>query len=184
MIVRLETPRLVIRTFTLTDGPAWVEVVNDPDVRRLTIGDQRPGLAEFEAVVGRGLHLGGERGFAIWAVELRETGAYIGQCGFYLSEAKGPGIEREVELGYAYLPATWGQGLGTEAALAVLTYGFGTLGLDEVIAVVVRDNVASSRVCEKAGLQLITDEATYYNTPHLLKYAASREPWLAAHPTS
>ena len=104
-------------------------------------------------------------GYAIWAVETKETGAYIGQCEYYQYEAEG--WEAESEIGDHYLPASWNRGYGTEAARAVLAYGFGTIGLDRVIARVVQENVGSWRIAEKAGMRF-EGLATYY---HVLRYA-------------
>lgn len=175
--LRIETPRLVVRPFTEADGEAWLALVDDPDVRRYTPPRDEFTPDTFREVLERRRRLEQERGFAMWAVDRRESGEFIGQCGFYLSENTGP----EIEIAYHYVPASWGQGIGTEAAQAVLSYGFGTLGLEEVIALVIQGNVGSSRVAEKAGMTFVSDEATYYHIPHLLKYVARREPWLAAH---
>jgi RimJ/RimL family protein N-acetyltransferase len=98
-----------------------------------------------------------ERGYAMWAVDVKGTDSFIGQCGLYPAEGKGP----EVELAYHYAPATWGHGYATEAAIAVLTYAFGSAGLDQVIALVMPENVGSWRVAEKAGMRL-DGIATYY----------------------
>jgi [ribosomal protein S5]-alanine N-acetyltransferase len=113
-----------------------------------------------------------EHGYAMWAVEAKETGTFIGQYGFYLSEGKEP----EVEIGFHYLPATWNHGYGTEAAVAVLAYGFGSVGFDRVIALVVQENVGSWRVAEKAGMRF-EGLATYYDMPDLKKYVAERAWW-------
>jgi RimJ/RimL family protein N-acetyltransferase len=75
----------------------------------------------------------------MWAVEVKETDIFIGQCGLYPAEGSGP----EVELAYHYAQATWGHGYATEAAIAVLTYGFGSVGLALVIALVMPQNVGS-----------------------------------------
>ncbi len=48
--------------------------------------------------------------------------------------------------------AYWGQGLGTEAAQAVLDYGFEQLRLSRLICLIERDNVASIKVAEKIGM--------------------------------
>ena len=114
----------------------------------------------------------------MWAVDRRDTGEFIGQCGFYMSEGNG----REIEIAYHYFPASWGHGYATEAAAAALGYAFGTLGLDEVIALVMPDNLGSCRVAEHAGMRFVTSEATYYDIPHLRKYALTRGEWVASHP--
>jgi ribosomal-protein-alanine N-acetyltransferase len=88
-------------------------------------------------------------GWSFWAVEERESGSLIGDCGLQPLEHRGP----EVELGYDFHPRVWGQGLATEAARAVMRHAFGPLGIDRVVAVVKADHFASQRVLEKAGLR-------------------------------
>jgi RimJ/RimL family protein N-acetyltransferase len=62
-----------------------------------------------------------ESGYAMWAVDVKETGTFVGQCGLQPVEPTGP----EVELAYHFNKAWWNQGYGTEAAVAVLAHGLG-----------------------------------------------------------
>ena len=77
----------------------------------------------------------------------KTSGRVIGFAGLKHLEDLG-----EVDLGYRLLPASWGLGLATEAGRAILDYGGTCLGLSQVIALVVPENVASVRVLEKLGL--------------------------------
>jgi RimJ/RimL family protein N-acetyltransferase len=171
--MRIETGRLVIRTFEPRDSDAWITMFNDPEVSRYSVPDDTVATPElYQSVMQRRQTQERERGYAMWAVEVKETGAWIGQCGVYLLEGTGP----EVEIGYHYLPEYWNKGYGTEAAVAVLTYGFGPVDLDRVIALVVQENVGSWRIAEKAGIRF-EGLATYYEMPDLKKYAAERAWW-------
>ena len=67
---------------------------------------------------------------------------------------------RRTDIGYRLHPDYWGKGLATEAARATLRYGFETLALDEVIALVLPGNAASIRVLEKLGMAR-TEDVTY-----------------------
>lgn len=91
-----------------------------------------------------------EPGYGRWGCVLRSEGAAaapIGFCGLkYLHEAG------EVDIGYRLLPEYWGQGLATEAARATLEYGFSTLRLAEIVALVLPANTASIRVLDKLGM--------------------------------
>jgi len=60
----------------------------------------------------------------------------------------------EIEIGWRLRPDAWGQGIATEAASALLTHAFGTLGLARVSAVIHADNIASQRVAAKIGMRL------------------------------
>ncbi len=57
-----------------------------------------------------------------------------------------------VEIGYYLARSAWGKGYATELASGLIRYGFGALGLDQIVAVILPENVASGRVLEKAGL--------------------------------
>ena len=71
----------------------------------------------------------------------------VGFCGLFLT-----GDPPEVELLYGIAPPVWGQGLTTEAARAVLRYGFEELRLVRIVASADVPNVASLRVLEKLGM--------------------------------
>ena len=93
-----------------------------------------------------------EKGFGVFAVEERETGRFLGQCGLNTIDELG-----EVEVLYALERAAWGRGLATEAARAALAYGFGEAGLSRIVAVTRPDHVRSRRVLEKLGLHYERD---------------------------
>ena len=60
---------------------------------------------------------------------------------------------RRAEVGYAMNRHYWGRGLATEAVLGVVGFAFRELGLNRVQAIVLPDNIGSTRVLEKAGMQ-------------------------------
>jgi RimJ/RimL family protein N-acetyltransferase len=145
---RLETARLVIRTFEARDAGPWLAMVTDPEVRRFLPAGPAPTMADFHRVIGERQAMERELGHAIWAVEDKATGTFVGQCGLRLvDEGAGP----EIDLAYHYARACWGNGYGTEAVIAVLAHGLGPVGLEAIMAVVVPENVGSWRVMEKAG---------------------------------
>ena len=63
--------------------------------------------------------------------------------------------DRRAELGIVLGRAYWGQGIGTAAARLVTAYGFGTLGLAEIQAELLQRNIASRRMLENVGFQLL-----------------------------
>ena len=169
--IRLETPRLIIRPFEPRDAEPWLAMVNDLDVNRYLPRGPLPTLDSFRSVIERRHVMERDRGHALWAVDSKETGSFVGQCGLVPVEGKGP----EIDLAYHFNKASWGKGYATEAATAVLAYGLGPLGLDRVIAVVMPENAASCRVVEKAGLRF-EGVATYYGIPGGRKYVIERDP--------
>ena len=86
-------------------------------------------------------------GLGTWRASRRDTGAFIGWFTLkYIPKTV------EVEVGYRLLHEAWGQGFATEGATELVRYGFDDLGLYRIIGLTHRDNVASQRVLQKAGL--------------------------------
>jgi RimJ/RimL family protein N-acetyltransferase len=83
------------------------------------------------------------------ALLLQTTHLLIGACGIRMATAHAP----EAELGYELHPAYWGQGYATEAARAMLAFGFRTLHLQRVWAQCLAENHASARVLERLGMR-------------------------------
>ena len=89
-----------------------------------------------------------DAGLLEWGVALAGGGELIGTCGFARIDPE----HARGEIGYAFGPAHAGAGYATEAAAAVLRYGFETLGLHRIEAQCVVGNAASARVLEKIGM--------------------------------
>lgn len=94
-----------------------------------------------------------ERGFGLWALEERASGAMIGFAGLaHLDDwIRSP---HETEVGWRLDHSLWGRGLATEGAAASVRYGFEEIGLKSIISIIQPENVASRRVAEKVGLTL------------------------------
>lgn len=161
-----ETERLVLRAMTVEDADAFFALNSHPEVMRYTgeppigsVEESRRAIAEypdFDTV-----------GFGRWAAVLKESGAMIGFCGLkHLADLD------EVDIGFRFLPEYWGQGLATEAALATLGFGFGTIGLERIIGLVMPENGASVRVLEKIGM--VEDGEIAYEGVRALRYAVCR----------
>jgi ribosomal-protein-alanine N-acetyltransferase len=149
MKVILETDRLLVREYVEEDAEAFFKLNTDPEVLRfvpdkalLNVEQARQLLIDHPMADYR------KHGFGRGACILKSTGEQIGFAGLkYLDELG------EIDVAYRLLPAYWGQGLATEAALASVRYGFVDLGLKRIIGLVMPENIASVRVLEKAGLR-------------------------------
>jgi [ribosomal protein S5]-alanine N-acetyltransferase len=89
-------------------------------------------------------------GFGLWAVVEKQSMTVIGYCG--LSRFDDVGGQPETEIGYRLARRFWGHGFATEAANAVRDYGFKTLNLLRLIAIIDPRNSASIGVAKKLGL--------------------------------
>ena len=170
---RIETARLVIRTFEARDADAWLAMVSDPEVQRFLPAGPAPTVERARSVIEQRRAQERELGHTMWAVDDKAAGAFVGQCGLRpVDEGAGP----EIDLAYHYTRASWNKGYATEAAIAVIGHGLGPVGLAAIMAVVVPDNIGSWRVMEKAGMRY-EGLVDYYGMEGLKKYVAARDWW-------
>jgi [ribosomal protein S5]-alanine N-acetyltransferase len=148
----------------------------DPNVRRFLPPGPLPTMDAFHGAMEQRRVMEREHRYAMSAVDFKEPGTFVGQCGLQPVERTGP----EVEIAYHFNKASWNKGYATEAAIAVLALGLGPVALDRVIAVIVPENIGSWRVVEKAGMRFV-GTATYYGKLGLKKYVAEREWWKPPH---
>lgn len=144
----LETPRLLLRPFTLDDAAAYLPLVSDPAILRYT--GETP-VADVEAARAilrdKPLRDYAERGYGRLAVIEKSSGELVGFSGLKFLPPLG-----ETDIGYRYLPRCWGLGYATEAAQASMRHGREVLGLQRIVGLVEPDNHASARVLGKLGL--------------------------------
>jgi RimJ/RimL family protein N-acetyltransferase len=170
----LVTERLELRPFAPADLDDLLVVFGDPDVMRFVGSGRRPldreRLAESQ---GRVVEHWREHGFGPLAVVERATGRLVGEAGLQVLEG-GP----EVEVTYTLARAVWGRGYATEAARAVLAWGFAGLGLGRIVAVSYPQNAASLRVIAKLGMRPAGEQRCYGAL--LAKFALTADEWHAA----
>jgi RimJ/RimL family protein N-acetyltransferase len=144
----LTTKRLLLRQRREDDIPAILRMDLDPEVMRFLDGP-RTDTAEHEKEVRERIRKDFGPGLGYWSVFPRDRpNDFLG----YSSLHTMPDYP-EVEIGYRFRRAAWGHGFATEAAAACLDHAFGTLGLEEVVAVVDPQNQGSLRVIAKLGFR-------------------------------
>ena len=147
--MQLPTDRLLLRDFTLDDFPdvhaygADEQTVRfmdwGPNTPEETVNFLRRKIAAQKDVPRREFDL---------AVVLRETGRVIGGARVSV-DANRPATG---DIGYTFNPRFWGRGYATEAARALVAFGFRDLRLHRIYATCDPDNRASARVMEKIGM--------------------------------
>ena len=146
----LETERLLLRHFLPDDLAALFALYRDPEMRRY-YPDGTLTYAETKAELEWYLNGHPEHpSLGLWATVLKETGAFIGRCGLLPWTIDGC---EEVEVAYMIDKAYWGQGLGTEAAQAIMDHAFGPLNLTRLVCLIEDGHRASIRVAEKIGMR-------------------------------
>jgi ribosomal-protein-alanine N-acetyltransferase len=176
-VISIETRRLRFRRLTMDDLEAMHAMWNDAGVRRYLWDDKEVPRETVEAVLAESTESFNRRGFGFWGLATREADELVGFCGmrFFSSPAR-------VEILYGLLPDYWNRGLATEAALAMLRYGFDELHLDRIYAGADPPNAASLRVMEKSGMRF--SERMMINGLEAIYYVISREDFTAIHDQS
>ena len=143
----LTTDRLILRAFTLADIPALVGLAGAWAVARTTTVPHPYTEAHAREWLATQPSAFAKRERAIWAIAHRSEGTLMGAIELRFRSARHVG-----ELGYWLGVSYWGQGIMTEAARAVLAYGFQEGGLYRIQARHWHTNPASGRVMEKIGM--------------------------------
>jgi len=147
----LETNRLILRHLVPGDLDDLFTLYRDPEIRRY-FPEGALGYEETKEELEWFLHGHPEHPqLGLWATIHKESHRFIGRCGLLPWT-----IEQRPEVEVAYLLAReyWGQGLATEAAKAVLKYGFEQLGLSRLVCLIDPGNGASANVARKIGMTL------------------------------
>lgn len=175
----LDTDRLRLRELAAEDAEDFAALYADRHNTRYLLtgpGDADGARLHLERALGR--QHAPRRDTWELAIELRATGRLVGACDLLLHSRE------EAEVGYVLSHGHWGQGLGTEAATALVREAFEGLQVERVLATVEIHNSRSIRVLDKAGLRWEGTLRRYARAKrrwwdvHL--YAVTREDWLTA----
>ena len=148
-IIEHETERLRLVAWQERHIAPFAAMNADPEVMRffpatLSEAQTRAGVdvwrAQFE-----------EKGWSNWAVELKESGEFIGFIGLSVLRRQLP-FSPCVEVGWRLARRFWGNGYATEGARASLEVGFRQLGLAEVVSFTALSNLLSRAVMERIGM--------------------------------
>ena len=161
--MRLTTDRLIIRDWhPLNDAQQACDIYGDPRVTRwlsnsaadssILITQQR-----LQRYCERTDRLG------IWAVVETAIDRAIGSILLVPLPNRDKTESDKIEIGWHFRPASWGYGYATEAARALLNYGFTELALPTIYAVTTPDNIRSQRVMARLGMQCLGSTEAYYN---------------------
>jgi RimJ/RimL family protein N-acetyltransferase len=148
---QLETARLVLRPFQESDLSDYVEMLQSAPVRRsLHLADS---VGAFDAWSQMASWLGQWelRGTGHWALEAKESGAFVGRAGLHNpARDDWPGVE----VGWCLHPDHWGAGYATEAGRQAVRFAFEQLGLAAVCSVILPENSRSIAVAQRLGFTL------------------------------
>ena len=144
----IKTARLTLRALSVTDALDMFEYASRDDVTEYLLWSSHREISytrEYLRYVESRYATGD---FYDWAITLTESGRMIGTCGFAAIDT----VNNSGEIGYVLNPEYGARGLATEAARAVMEFGFSTLGMHRIEARFMKGNEPSRRVMEKLGM--------------------------------
>ena len=161
MKLELHTERLLLTPLAPTDLDLDLEMWTDPEVVKYVCDVMTE--AEIRAEMPDVYKRGGNGGIGIWCITDRSTGEKLGSTYLlpmpideddtdYSLVVMGQMPDADIEIGFFFKRTAWGRGYATEVCKRVLQFAFQEVSLDEVVASVEEDNVASRKVLEKSGL--------------------------------
>ena len=150
MTTILETERLILRHQVIEDLDNLWALYCNPHITKYIPDAPR---SREEAQEELEWHMHGHPKhpeLGLWATIHKESGKFIGRCGLLPWTIDG---QYDVEVAYTIAEEHWRQGLGTEAAQAILKYGFEKLNLPRLICLIDAENIASKKVAERIGMK-------------------------------
>lgn len=171
MNIIIETKRLILREYTVDDFDALYALLSDPvTMQHYPKPYDEKGTRRW---LSWSLDNYEKYGFGLWAIERKETGEFIGDCGITMQPIDG---ETLPEIGYHIHRDHWRQGYGKEAAAAVRDWFFQNTVFDTVYSYMTTSNVASYSTAASVGMTRIK-QYTDTNGEELYVYALTREAW-------
>jgi len=184
----LATARLQLRHWRAADTDAFAALSADPEVMQFMPACLS--RSQSDAFALRAQADLAQRGFGLWALEVRAQTPFIGYVGLSPVTFAAP-FTPAVEIAWRLGRASWGCGYATEAAREVLRFAFEDLGLHEIVAFTVPANVRSRALMQRLGLRYdVHGDFEHPRLPaghalrsHLL-YRLTSGAWTASRPLS
>jgi len=164
----IETQRLLLRGFELSDLDDLFSILSDPQVARYTGNGQPASLEQTRTALLSIIAHWKRHGYGRWAI-VDQSNQLIGYGGLR-------SLFETPEVVYHLGSRHWGKGLATEMAHAALRFGFEERHFERIVAIAMPANVASIRVMQKIGMQY--EMHTCYFDIHVVQYGIHREQFL------
>jgi len=168
MTMRIKTERLIIKPYRIEDLSECFQLMQDKELFGYMDMDVMS-LEEYKRLF-------------TWLIEsyettfddefrysfnitLKESGEHIGWCGIGALDYD----IKQKEIYYLIGKKFWRKGFAKEATKALLDYGFNVIGLNEIVALCKKENIASRKVIENMGLEFkyivegVSKEFDFYN---------------------
>jgi len=149
----LETKRLILRKFEEVDYERLFLLDSNSEVMKYIGMPTLSKIEESKEVVKMIMQQYEDNGLGRLAVIEKESGLLIGWSGLKLNTSEVNGYQNFYELGYRFLPETWGKGYATESGKASLDYGFNDLKAEIIYAYAHSENLVSNHILTKLGFE-------------------------------
>ncbi len=149
MTAFIETPRMILRSWTRDDMEPWARLNADPKVMEyfLRTYDRDESVATAQLMQ---VELEHDR-FGWFVAEVKDRFPFAGVIALQDVPFQAQ-FTPAYEIGWRFLPETWGNGYATEIAAATIDYALDTLGWREIVAMTAKINLRSQRVMERLGM--------------------------------
>lgn len=161
-VAELNTERLRLRQWWPADRAPFAAMNADLEVMQFF--PETMNEAQSQAMADHCEALIAERGWGFWALEQREQKRFLGFVGLNIPNVMLP-FQPCVEIGWRLRRDAWGNGYATEAAAAVLEFGFDNLELEEIVAFTSVLNYRSQAVMERLGMARQEDTFDHPSVP-------------------
>lgn len=161
-----ETERLFTRELTGDDFQNLCRILQDSEV--MYAYEHAFSDAEVSDWLKRQLMRYERDGFGLWAVILKETGRFVGQCGLTMQDWDGRQVP---EIGYLFQRDYWHKGYAVESAKGCKKYAFEILKLPRVYSIIRDNNLPSQKVAQRNGMRICGKLVKHYygmEMPHLV----------------
>ena len=158
LLPKIETERLFLRMYRADELEEVYHLCTDADITKFFSFSNEITKKNVMASLPKRIERWRTQGFGQFGVFSKNDEKLIGYCGLqYLDNTI------EVEIYYGFFKNFWGKGFATEAAKAMLRFGFEEAKLKKIAAVIHPENLSSQKVLLKLGL-VQKQNAVFYNT--------------------
>ncbi|WP_374831804.1 GNAT family N-acetyltransferase [Paenochrobactrum pullorum] len=162
-MIILETERLIIRNWREKDRELMHRLNHDDQI--MEFFPFRRNREESDQLYDRFYKMIVDTGYGFYALERKDNGECIGFCGLAETHMEPFFKDGTVEIGWRLIPETWGKGYVSEAANALLEYGFMEKNLDEIVSFAVHNNERSTAVMKRIGMNY--DQTRDFSHPNV-----------------
>lgn len=144
----LETERFILRELRIEDASDVFHYFSKDEVTQYYDLESFSKLEQAEQLINQWQVKFRQQEEVRWGITYRSEDRIIGTCGFHHWNKE----HYKAEIGYELAPQYWRQGIMTEVLGEILRYGFTTLGLNRIEAMIDPDNISSRKLLQKCGM--------------------------------